>query len=408
MFSAIESKLGTASAPPSRVGRRWLLVLCLLALASGTLARSAQAAPSQAAPSQGPSEHVPAAAAAAADGPEQKKPPAGSASRGAGSPGKQLYARYCALCHAADGSGYAADHAPSLVSPLFLASASDAFIADGIRLGRPNTAMAAYGQNRGGPLDDQQIAAIVAFLRADAPPARALAPLQVTGDAQRGAALFDQHCLSCHGDGTRLGTAPQLQNREFLAAASPAFLRYTILHGRPPTPMPAYEGQLASADIDDLVAWLASLTPAPKRLPSAAPKAAPNNLPLLINPKGRAPEFKLREGRFVSAAQVKRALDEKRRIIIIDARAPSDWIQFHIPGAVVIPYYDAAKIARIPNDGTWVVAYCACPHHASGEIVDALRQRGHPHTAVLDEGILFWRDQGYPVTGEAVAPKAKR
>jgi mono/diheme cytochrome c family protein/rhodanese-related sulfurtransferase len=298
------------------------------------------------------------------------------------------------------------------VSPSFLASASDTFIAQGIRLGRPNTAMAAYGQSRGGPLDDQQIAAIVAFLRADAPPARALAPIQVTGNAKRGAALFAQHCQSCHGDGTRLGKAPQLQNRELLAAASPAFLRYAIQHGRPPTPMPAYEGQLATAEIDDLVAWLVSLAPAQKRGPGAAPKlaprAAPDDLPVLINPKGRAPEFELREGRFVSAQQVKRALDEKRRVIIIDARAPSDWIQFHIPGAIVIPYYDADKLARIPNDGTWVIAYCACPHHASGEIVDALRRRNFPHTAVLDEGILFWRDQGYPVTGEAVAPKAKR
>jgi hypothetical protein len=40
--------------------------------------------------------------------------------------------------------------------------------------------------------------------------------------------------------------------------------------------------------------------------------------------------------------------------------------------------------------------------------VDALRRRNFPHTAVLDEGILFWRDQGYPVAGEAVAPKGKR
>ena len=51
--------------------------------------------------------------------------------------GPALYARYCQLCHAADATGYAADNAPSLVSPTFLASASDTFIASGIRLGRP-------------------------------------------------------------------------------------------------------------------------------------------------------------------------------------------------------------------------------------------------------------------------------
>src|SRR5262249_24514467 len=73
------------------------------------------------------------------------------------SSGKELYGKYCQLCHAKGGTGYAADHAPSLVSQMFLTAASDTFIARGIRLGRPNTAMAAYCKNRGGPLDDVQI-----------------------------------------------------------------------------------------------------------------------------------------------------------------------------------------------------------------------------------------------------------
>jgi cytochrome c oxidase cbb3-type subunit 3 len=73
---------------------------------------------------------------------------------------------------------------------------------------------------------------------------------------------------------------------------------------------------------------------------------------------------------------------------------------------VPIPYYDTAKLDRIPNDGTWVVAYCACPHHASGEVVDALRRRGFPKAVVLDEGILFWRQKGYPLDGAAVSPAA--
>jgi len=90
-----------------------------------------------------------------------------------------------------------------------------------------------------------------------------------------------------------------------------------------------------------------------------------------------------------------------------DARAPSDWIQFHIPGAISIPYYETAQFDRIPNDGTWVVAYCGCPHHASGEVVDALRRRNYPNTAVLDEGILLWRRNGYALTGEAAGPEGK-
>jgi cytochrome c oxidase cbb3-type subunit 3/ubiquinol-cytochrome c reductase cytochrome c subunit len=328
--------------------------------------------------------------AAAAPAPAPKKPASGA----------ELYARYCKLCHGPSAKGYAADNAPSLVSPNFLGSASDDYIARGIRFGRPDTAMAAYGKARGGPLDDTQIAAIVAFLRAKGPAAAALPEQPVSGDGKRGEALFAQNCQSCHGSAKTPGKAPQLYNREFLAAASPAFLRRAIAQGRPPTRMPAFERKLSASQIEDLVAWLVSQRTASPVAPQP-PSGVPADLPVVIHPGGKAPEFTLREDRFVPAEQVKRALDEQRRIVIIDARAPSDWLQFHIPGALSIPYYDAAQLDRIPNDGTWVVAYCACPHHASGVIVDALRQRKFEHTAVLDEGILFWKRAGFPLDGQA-------
>jgi cytochrome c oxidase cbb3-type subunit III len=322
--------------------------------------------------------------------------------------GSELYGRYCKLCHGSDGTGYAADNAPSLVSRTFLASADDEFIARGIRLGRPNTAMAAYGESRGGPLDDKQIAAIVEFLRAKGPRAAPLPDVQVRGTAGRGSLVFKRHCQSCHGTSREPGKAPQLHNPEFLAAASPAFMRHAIVHGRPPTKMPAFEKRLSATQIDDVVAWLASLRRSPPLAPRTKP-TVPDDLPLVIHPKGAPPDFTLREGRFVSAEQVRRALADKRRLIIIDARPPSDWLLFHIPGAVPISYYDTAKLERVPNDGTWVVAYCACPHHASGEVVDALRRRGYPHTAVLDEGILFWQRSGFELEGETVGgPRESR
>jgi len=349
-----------------------------------------------------------AAGIAQAETPAAQPPPAtdtSTAARTGAEAGRALYARYCQLCHAKNGTGYAADHAPSLVSPTFLASADDAFIARGIRLGRPNTAMAAYGKSRGGPLDDAQISAIVSFLRAQGPAAVALPKVVRSGSAARGAALYRRECESCHGTAKQPGEAPQLHNAEFLAAASPAFVRHAIVHGRPPTRMPAFERRLDGGQIDDLVAWISSLRAAMPPDPGKKPApVVPDALPLVLNPGGKAPEFRMREDRFVSAEQLELALREGRRMIIIDARSPSDWIQFHIPGAVPIPYYDTAKLDRVPNDGTWVIAYCACPHHASGEVVDALRRRGYPHTAVLDEGILYWRRTGYPLAGEAAAP----
>jgi len=137
----------------------------------------------------------------------------------------------------------------------------------------------------------------------------------------------------------------------------------------------------------------------------APPTALPRKGPVVLNPKGRAPEFTLKEDLYVSIDQVKAAMDQKRRMVIGDARAPSEWGSLHITGAISTPYYDKGSLDDIPNDGTWVVAYCACPHHVSGEVVDALRKRGYKHTAVIDEGVFAWQQKGYPVvTAPGSAP----
>src|SRR5690606_2767269 len=105
------------------------------------------------------------------------------------------------------------------------------------------------------------------------------------------------------------------------------------------------------------------------------------------------------DNRFVPAAQVKRELERGARMVIIDARATSDWLSRRIPGAIPVPYYELSDILDdLPRDGAWMVAYCGCPHAASGRVVDALREHGFTNTAVLDEGIHFWEQQGYPTT----------
>jgi cytochrome c oxidase cbb3-type subunit 3 len=141
--------------------------------------------------------------------------------------------------------------------------------------------------------------------------------------------------------------------------------------------------------------------PGPPPPAAAGPPRPPRTGPVVLNPRGKQAQFDLKDGRLASLDAVKEALDKKRRIVIVDARPPSDWLNLHITGAISTPYYDPGALDDIPNDGTWVIAYCACPHHASGAVVDELRKRGYPHTAVLDEGIFAWQHKGYPVV---VAP----
>ncbi len=316
--------------------------------------------------------------------------------------GAEAYARYCALCHGRDATGYAADNAPSLISSTFLETASNDFLAKAIREGRPGTAMSGYGKGRGGPLDDDGIDAIITFLRDGNASATRLSSAPVLGDIERGEAIFEAKCQTCHGTQARRGTAIQLTNPTLLGTASDAFLRYAVVHGRPGTPMPAFGGMLTESEIDDVVAavrsWASPAATARQGLPE------PPLGPVVINPGAPHPNFTLRDGLYVAADDVKRALDEKKRIIIIDARAVPDWYSSHIPGSISVPYYLFNRLDDLPRDGTWITAYCACPHHASGTVIAELRKRGFQKTAILDEGILVWKQRGYPIEGETPPP----
>jgi cytochrome c oxidase cbb3-type subunit 3/ubiquinol-cytochrome c reductase cytochrome c subunit len=327
--------------------------------------------------------------------------------------GRQAYAKFCATCHGPAANGYAADNAPSLRSSTFLESASDSFISAGISRGRPGTAMAAFATVLGGPLAPTEVDAIVAFLRAGGPAFHALPTGPIVGDLKRGKVLYDATCARCHGTQTQRSSAVHLANPVLLATASDGFLRWAVEMGRPPTSMVPWKGTLNPTQIDDVVAFVRSMAvaPAPPALPSAITQPSaplpPRKGRIVLNPRGKAPDFVLKEDLYVPIAEVKKALDGKRRVIIADARAPSDWLNLHITGAISTPYYDPRSLDDIPNDGTWVLAYCACPHHVSGEVVAELRKRGYKHTAVIDEGVFAWQHAGYPVvTAPGLLPSA--
>lgn len=328
----------------------------------------------------------------------QAKPPT---AHGGGSTegGAALYAQYCALCHGADREGHAADHAPSLRAPELFEGASPSYLWYAVAYGRPGTAMAAFAEEQGGPLDHDEQHLLMDWLNEQA----GVQPLDlddvpVSGDLALGELRYAERCASCHGARGEGITAPALANPVTLATATDSFLRDTIRRGRTGTPMPGFAGTLSAQEIDAVTAFLRSRSsgwsaPAPVVVSPPSPALA------VLNPKAPPAVATPREGRFVAAAEVATALASGRRMVLLDARPLSDWQRGHIPGAIPVPFYGgiAEILPHLPKDDTPVFVYCACPHAASGKVVDALRAKGRARTYVIDEGVLVWAARGYPM-----------
>lgn len=313
--------------------------------------------------------------------------------------GQKLYEKYCKLCHAEAGRGYASDNANQLANPEFLSTASDAFLMLAVDQGHPGTPMGAYGESFGGPLSHVDERKLVLYLRSlQTKPTAKLVTGAAQGDVARGATIFQEQCSSCHGDKAQGVSAVSLNNPVFLLSASDGYLRYAIEHGRTGTPMPAFQGEFVPQTIEDVTSFLRSLA----RNVESAPRGEvpPSFENAVIHPSGPDPNFPaLREGRFLPAAVVKEALEKGAKMVLLDARPTSEWLNSHIPGALPVPYYDPDRMtAKLPRDGTWILAYCGCPHAASGHVVDTLRGQGFPRTAVIDEGVFEWVRRGYPIT----------
>ena len=140
----------------------------------------------------------------------------------------------------------------------------------------PGTSQPARGLSAGGTRTDAQIEAIVRGLvdkwgRPDAVKDVALPAYDARserGDAERGKAVYATACASCHGPDGRGGQkGGPVADPSYLSLVSDQYLRTTVIAGRPDLGMPDWRGGsagpvLSSAQVSDVVAWLASRRPA--------------------------------------------------------------------------------------------------------------------------------------------------
>jgi mono/diheme cytochrome c family protein len=178
-----------------------------------------------------------------------------TAYRATGSPayGKVLFTSMCAGCHGTVGQGGVG---PAISNPHFLRVASDGFLAGSILLGRGQRAMRSFGPHGVTSLRGREVGDVITYLRhvsagqlarnGGFPRSR-----KVQGVAAKGKRSFAQLCVGCHGDKGKGGTAPALNNQDFLRAATDGFLQATIARGRRGTAMRAWaRGGFGFAELD--------------------------------------------------------------------------------------------------------------------------------------------------------------
>ncbi len=311
--------------------------------------------------------------------------------------GRQLYTKMCSVCHGPNGEGYKADQAPAIGHPDFLGTAGDAFLRAAISLGRSGTTMSAWSIVRGGPLSGSDVDALIQYLRRNQPERKPLDERPVRGDAARGAAIYAKECVRCHGNQGIGGPNVHIGGRDFLSTVTNGYLRDVIAHGRAPTAMPSFQKTLGAAGIEDVIAELRSFqvtNPPPAPVAPARPPPIPLG-PVPLNPKGPEPIGFLTYPQNTPADVVKKQLDRGARMAILDARAPSDYSNSHIKGAVSVPFYDPAPyFDKLPKD-SWLVCYCSCPHAESGMLAAALQKQGFKKVTVIAEGLPAWASRSY-------------
>lgn len=175
--------------------------------------------------------------------------------------GGRIFAESCATCHGSFGEGGPNPaRAGDIIAPIsaaeYLRTRDDATLYAVISQGQPDFGMSPFGLAFGGPLSDDQLRSVVAFIRAwEADP-----PTELPGDitevpeaAASGAEVFAGLCAQCHAADGSGGIGPALNGVEWQASISDDDLFTEIDRGHPATAMIAWGGILSQRQIAELV-----------------------------------------------------------------------------------------------------------------------------------------------------------
>ncbi len=182
--------------------------------------------------------------------------------------GQELFTANCATCHGDFGEGGINPARPGdIIAPIstaeYLKTRDDATLRNIIAQGQPNFGMSPFGSSFGGPLDDDEIDALVAFIRSwEANPPVELPPeVAIEQITLSGADIFQELCAQCHGPNGEGGIGPSFLTEEFKTTYTETLLFETINQGHEATAMIGW-GEVLSADqIQQLVDFIRQMEP---------------------------------------------------------------------------------------------------------------------------------------------------
>jgi len=183
--------------------------------------------------------------------------------------GQPLFQQNCASCHGSLGEGGPNPAKPgsfivAITTSEFLKTRNDATLRAIISQGQPSSGMSPFAAAYGGPLDDNQIDAIVAYLRSwESKPLDNLAEQSASTSpysvpTASGAQIYMTLCAQCHGSrGDGVGS-PSLTDPDFQKMTDQDI--YTMIaKGVPNTSMTGWDEILASDQINSLVQYIRAM-----------------------------------------------------------------------------------------------------------------------------------------------------
>lgn len=180
---------------------------------------------------------------------------------------EQLYLQNCAACHGNLGEGgLNPTRAGDIIAPIstaeYLATRDDTTLRSIIAQGQPNFGMSPFADTFGGPLTSDQVDLLVAYIRAWAedPPVDLPPDIPVVPQGARTApSLYEALCAQCHGASGEGGIGPAY-DAAWQASKTDQQMFDDINLGHAATAMIAWGDLLSSQEIEDLVAYIRTLT----------------------------------------------------------------------------------------------------------------------------------------------------